>query len=258
MNSKYVIHAVGPIYSGGNHNESQLLESAVKNSLELADKKQFKSIAIPAISSGIFGFPKDSCAEIMFRTALNFFAARPQSNLKLVRFTNFDIPTVAVFCQEFDKVCVRLEPLGKDQTETGVEDLRQQHQDQIMHSENKEASRDQTEPHLEKGSTLDQQNQDQIMKNSDNEKASQDQLELRIEGGLDQQNLDQIMENFHEIEKPQDQTEAILIEEIQINSDEKHYQDTCIEEKFGQCNEDQTMINEKSGLVMQDLVKEDN
>ena len=62
--AKYVIHAVGPVWRGGQNKEPELLASAVRNVLKEASKLNLKSVSIPAISSGIFGFPKELCAEI--------------------------------------------------------------------------------------------------------------------------------------------------------------------------------------------------
>jgi putative ATPase len=60
--AKWVIHAVGPIYNQGQHGEHEDLKAAVRNSLLLADSLGCKSISLPAISSGIYGYPKDLCA----------------------------------------------------------------------------------------------------------------------------------------------------------------------------------------------------
>jgi len=68
--SKYVIHAVGPIF--GEHHEDERLKDATLNSLILADKNSLKSIAFPAISTGIFGFPIDRCAIIMLSTTIAY------------------------------------------------------------------------------------------------------------------------------------------------------------------------------------------
>ena len=54
-------------------------------------------MAVPAISSGIFGFPKARCAKVLFSATLEFFRAEPKSSVELVRFTNFDKATVEVF-----------------------------------------------------------------------------------------------------------------------------------------------------------------
>ncbi|MFW6324011.1 MAG: macro domain-containing protein [Desulfovibrionales bacterium] len=72
----YVIHAVGPIWSGGEFNEDKILVSAHQKSLELADAKGLKTIAFPAVSCGSYGFPVDRAASVVldfFRNSLSDF-----------------------------------------------------------------------------------------------------------------------------------------------------------------------------------------
>jgi O-acetyl-ADP-ribose deacetylase (regulator of RNase III) len=107
----YVIHAVGPIWSGGKKKEPEQLIQTVVTSLEIAEKRKLKSIAIPAISSGIFGFPKPLCAQLMFETTMKFFEEHPKGRLQLVRFTNFDKSTVIIFQKEYEK---RFGPLPEE------------------------------------------------------------------------------------------------------------------------------------------------
>lgn len=66
--ARYVIHTVGPVWSGGGANEDLLLASCYRNSLALAAKHGLTSVAFPAISTGIFGFPADRAARIAVRT----------------------------------------------------------------------------------------------------------------------------------------------------------------------------------------------
>jgi O-acetyl-ADP-ribose deacetylase (regulator of RNase III) len=66
----YVIHAVGPRYGEGNEDEK--LRLATLSSLQRATEKDLRSIAFPAISTGIFGFPKDRCAQIMIEATVAF------------------------------------------------------------------------------------------------------------------------------------------------------------------------------------------
>lgn len=69
---KFIIHAVGPVWRGGEHNEEKLLADAYRHSLWIADNTKVKSIAFPNISTGIYGFPKELAAGIAISTASAF------------------------------------------------------------------------------------------------------------------------------------------------------------------------------------------
>ncbi|HFZ8995336.1 TPA: O-acetyl-ADP-ribose deacetylase [Citrobacter freundii] len=75
--AKAVIHTVGPVWQGGDHNEAQLLEDAYLNSLQLALANGYHSIAFPAISTGIYGYPRAAAAEIAVKTVSDFLTRRP-------------------------------------------------------------------------------------------------------------------------------------------------------------------------------------
>ena len=70
--AKFVIHTVGPVWNGGNKNESTLLSACYKNSLKLASEHQLSSIAFPNISTGIYGYPKKEAAEIGIKAVRKF------------------------------------------------------------------------------------------------------------------------------------------------------------------------------------------
>ncbi len=81
LKASYVIHAVGPSYGEGDEDEK--LRNATLNSLKRASERGIKSIAFPAISTGIFGFPKDRCAQIMLKTVSEFLENQ-ETNLERV------------------------------------------------------------------------------------------------------------------------------------------------------------------------------
>lgn len=84
--AQYVIHTVGPVWNGGNHNEEALLASAYTNSLKLAEEHGVKTIAFPNISTGIYGFPKEKAAVIAVQTVSDF----REKLIKKVTFVCFD------------------------------------------------------------------------------------------------------------------------------------------------------------------------
>jgi O-acetyl-ADP-ribose deacetylase (regulator of RNase III) len=98
---RYVIHAVGPIWGEGD--EDAKLRSAVTGALALADEKALTSLALPAISTGIFGFPKERGARVILDAIVDYFEQKPDSSLSEVHVTLIDEPSVAIFADEFNR-----------------------------------------------------------------------------------------------------------------------------------------------------------
>ncbi len=99
LKAKYVIHAVGPQLGEGNEDEK--LKNATLNSLKVADENNLKSIAFPAISTGIFGFPIQRCAEIMLRTTIDYLKGR--TSLEKVIFCLFTVQDYLFFENQLEK-----------------------------------------------------------------------------------------------------------------------------------------------------------
>lgn len=97
---RYVIHAVGPIWGSGD--EEIKLAAAIHGSLMLADEMGLTSLALPAISTGIFGFPKNLAAGIFFETIASFYHQFPHSSLKLVRLILWDEASLGSFVEAFE------------------------------------------------------------------------------------------------------------------------------------------------------------
>ncbi|MBU2710713.1 O-acetyl-ADP-ribose deacetylase [Zooshikella harenae] len=92
----YVIHTVGPVWNGGQLNEQELLASCYRESLQRACEHDLKSIAFPAISTGIYGFPKQPAAEIAVQTVQQYFEEKPYS-LEKVIFCCFSGEDLAIY-----------------------------------------------------------------------------------------------------------------------------------------------------------------
>ena len=95
LTAKYVIHAVGPVWSGGQRGEEELLVGAYRRSLELAAEHECRSIALPALSTGAYRFPMENAARIAISTAIDFLERneRPET----VRFVLFDADAYGIF-----------------------------------------------------------------------------------------------------------------------------------------------------------------
>ena len=76
--AKWVIHTVGPVWRDGSYGEDQLLAQCYQNSLRLAIGYNIRSIAFPAISTGVYGFPLDRATQIALSETLNFLSQEPQ------------------------------------------------------------------------------------------------------------------------------------------------------------------------------------
>ncbi len=95
LKARYVIHAVGPVYSRHDPNVPKLLASAYQRSIEIANAHQLKSIAFPAISCGVYGYPLYEGASIALKTVVD--AARAGTSLEVVRFVLFTPETLEAF-----------------------------------------------------------------------------------------------------------------------------------------------------------------
>ena len=92
--AKWIFHAVGPVWNGGGNHEDALLESCYRTSLELARQHNVKTIVFPAISTGIYHFPKGPAAQIAIRTCQQLAAP---NGLETITFCCFDEPTATVY-----------------------------------------------------------------------------------------------------------------------------------------------------------------
>lgn len=111
LSCKYVIHAVGPIWGSGD--EDKKLTAAVIGSLRCASNLELSSIAFPAISTGIFGFPKARAAGIFYKAIQIFFAENPDVTVNLVRIILFDRPTLNAFVEVFKRDIKQNSDLGE-------------------------------------------------------------------------------------------------------------------------------------------------
>lgn len=94
LKARHVIHAVGPVYHG-RPQDAELLASAYRNSLELATQHHLTTVAFPAISTGVYGYPLDEAAQVALGTVKEYLQQHPA--ITLVRFVLFDKQAYDVF-----------------------------------------------------------------------------------------------------------------------------------------------------------------
>lgn len=83
---RFVIHAVGPIWRGGQAGEAELLAGAYRQSLELAARRGCDSVALPSISTGVYGYPLPQAAGVALREIHAFLESHPQMRVRLVLY----------------------------------------------------------------------------------------------------------------------------------------------------------------------------
>ena len=91
--ARHVIHTVGPVWQGGNEGEARLLASCYRRSLEVAATNRVRSVAFPAISTGVYGYPPNAAAEIAVATVRESAPA----SMELIRFVCFDAATAGIY-----------------------------------------------------------------------------------------------------------------------------------------------------------------
>ena len=104
--AQYVIHTVGPVWHGGNQGEPELLASCYRNSIQLAVDNDINSIAFPAISTGVYGYPIEQATEIAISSVIDSVkqAAQSGSVIKEVVFCCFSAGDAAIYQQKLEAV----------------------------------------------------------------------------------------------------------------------------------------------------------
>jgi O-acetyl-ADP-ribose deacetylase (regulator of RNase III) len=95
--AKYVIHTVGPMWSGGQQGEAKTLASCHEESIRVADELQLQTLAFPAISTGVYGYPLDQAAEIAVASVAG--ALEQATHVREVKFVLFDTAALQHFCR---------------------------------------------------------------------------------------------------------------------------------------------------------------
>ena len=103
LRAKYVIHAVGPRWGDGLHGEPDLLRGAFRQSFELAVGHDCRSIALPALSTGAYGYPMGAASKVALSAAIEFLKSKP-GVLQQVKFVLFDEGTHRVFARTLQEL----------------------------------------------------------------------------------------------------------------------------------------------------------
>jgi O-acetyl-ADP-ribose deacetylase (regulator of RNase III) len=93
--ARHVIHTVGPVWMGGGHGEAEILSACHRNAIALAADLGCTSVAFPAISTGVFGYPREQAASVAMRATQEALAT--QATVELVRFVLFDEDTRVLY-----------------------------------------------------------------------------------------------------------------------------------------------------------------
>jgi O-acetyl-ADP-ribose deacetylase len=106
LKAKHVIHAVGPVWRGGDEEESKLLASAYRRSLQIAGLHGLRSVSFPSISTGAFAYPIRLAAPIALRTIIEFLEREPHSlaEVRMVLYTREDVRAFKIYATAFEQI----------------------------------------------------------------------------------------------------------------------------------------------------------
>ena len=116
---KYVIHTVGPIWNGGEHQEAELLANCYKNSLQLAMSNGIRSIAFPSISTGVYSYPLDQAADIAVHAVSEFVGANPDAIDEII-WVLFDAGTKGAYDKALDTLDAEVSAREADDSDNGT------------------------------------------------------------------------------------------------------------------------------------------
>lgn len=100
----FVIHTVGPIWRGGDKDEARMLACCYYNSLEIVNEYKLATVAFPAISTGVYGFPKPQAAAIAVKTVYDYLLDPEHSSIHRVYLVAFDKETEQLYRETLDKL----------------------------------------------------------------------------------------------------------------------------------------------------------
>jgi O-acetyl-ADP-ribose deacetylase (regulator of RNase III) len=106
LKARYVIHAVGPVWQGGDEHEPELLASAYRRSLQVAAQNQLHSISIPSISTGAFVYPMRLAAPIALRTIIKFLETEQHTldEVRMVLYSRENDRAYPIFAQTLEQI----------------------------------------------------------------------------------------------------------------------------------------------------------
>jgi putative ATPase len=115
LKTRYVVHAVGPVWGGGSKGEERLLSSAVRSALSLADDRGLASIALPAISTGIFGYPIHLAVPTILTAVLGYLDEHSDSSLRDIRMCDMNKAALSLFAEEVARLAGGASPTSPKQ-----------------------------------------------------------------------------------------------------------------------------------------------
>ena len=115
LKARYVIHTVGPVWQGGSRDEERLLASAVRSALKLADERGLASISLPAISTGIFGYPIELAVPTILTAVLGYLDEHSDSSLRDIRMCDMNKAALALFAEEVARLAGGASPASPKQ-----------------------------------------------------------------------------------------------------------------------------------------------
>jgi len=223
LRAKYIIHVISPIWNGGSNNEETKLAECVLNALTEAETHKLKTIAVPSLDGGVFGFPRETAAKIIVQECVQYIDAHQPTSIQTIKFINTNAVTVSAFKTAIQHSLLKVGALGGESVTLAREDAETKENNSLEKETQEETvvtekAAEPVEQRPEVQETVSEEKREEVpvpevVVEQVAEKAVEQAIEQAVEQVVEEKAAEPVVEQVIHEEKPVEQVAEPVIEE---------------------------------------------